>query len=153
MVEVGLCQKMGNFSNHVSVADPWCYLMIALGLSVLVRFSHCLLRSIKINLSPDSEGAYWGHVWQSFRGFPDTNSKNHADYWYTFILGFFELSIYPTLIAASAWTAIGAWFGLKTIAQWKVWSDDRAVFNLFLIGNLINLILAFVVLSPMVRIG
>ncbi len=91
---------------------------------------------------------YFTMVWRSIFGL-----RTPSDYGYTFILGTLELSAYPILIAINAWTVIGAWIGLKALAQWKVWGSDRATFNLFLIGNAINVLIAFFVLTQFVTVG
>lgn len=142
---------MGDLSGQITIERWWCYLGAALFLSLFVRACHSLLRAFKVYHTHVPSISYWGAVWQCFRGYPDLGFKIHADYWYTFILGFAELAFYPVLIKAAAWTAIGAWVGLKSVAQWKVWADDRATFNLFLIGTVGNLILAFA-LAPMVGV-
>ena len=55
-------------------------------------------------------------------------------------------------MSIQAWVVIGAWIGVKTVAQWTVWKDDRAVFNLFLIGNLLVIGASVLFLSPYVTV-
>ncbi|HUC61251.1 MAG TPA: hypothetical protein VMF53_04780 [Alphaproteobacteria bacterium] len=64
------------------------------------------------------------------------------------ILGTIELATFPVLMAVGAWEAIGAYIGLKTIAQWHHWKEDRAPFNRYLVGNALVLILSLLCLEP-----
>jgi hypothetical protein len=96
---------------------------------------------------------FFRETWRKFCGFYDPSGDTQKiDYWYNFILGLFELAAYPILIALEAWPVIGAWISLKTIAQWSVWTSDRTVFNLFLIGNLLVLAVAYFFLRHFVVI-
>lgn len=70
-----------------------------------------------------------------------------TDHWLTFILGLFEISIYPILIATNNWSFIGAWLAFKTVSQWKRWDTDRNSFIRFLIGNILVLLAAYFFLS------
>jgi hypothetical protein len=58
-----------------------------------------------------------------------------SDFWLPTILGSLELVSYPVLLQIGSWTAIGAWIGFKTVAQWNVWIKNRSQFNRYLIGN------------------
>src|SRR3569623_1149187 len=126
---------MEGLSKTWSIDDPAAYLLAVLVLSVLARGLHALLRAIRLSRILEPPPPYWLAVWLSFRGVPPKGSSFPADYWYTFVLGSFEMAAYPVLIATHSWTVIGAWIGLKTVAQWSAWNSDRATFNLFLIGN------------------
>jgi len=42
-----------------------------------------------------------------------------------------------------AWPVIGAWLGFKTVAKWRKWTEGRAEYNLFLIGNALVLFAAY----------
>lgn len=134
------------------LTNPWAYVWLVLLLSLAVRVEHSALRAVKDWFNADRREPFNYYFWQGFRGFPYKNSELRCDYWFTFILGCLEIGIYPILLATSSWTAIGGWIALKTVAQWDVWKKDRATFNLFLIGTLVNLVLAFLVLRPMVVI-
>ena len=80
---------------------------------------------------------------------PDDN-----DYCFPFFLGVLEFAIYPVLMATEYWTFIGAWLGFKGVSQWKRWSDKRSVFNRFLIGNAIFLLISYLLAKKfMVLIG
>jgi hypothetical protein len=75
----------------------------------------------------------------------------HSDHWQSFVIGTLELIAFPSLISCSQTNMIGAWLGLKTLAQWRRWSEDREVFNLFLIGNGFVLIGAYIIAHAMFR--
>lgn len=81
-----------------------------------------------------------------------SKDKTHSDYWHPFILGLFELSAYPVLMATGNWTFIGAWLAFKTLAQWKRWEEKRSAFNRFLIGNLLVLFLSLLWLTRFVAV-
>ena len=53
------------------------------------------------------------------------------------ILGVAETLAYPVLLHQNQLTAIGLWVGLKTAGGWKGWTDSRAEFLRFLIGNIL----------------
>jgi hypothetical protein len=131
------------------VQNPAALIFAALVLSLGIRFVHSLLRAVR--LTHESPGRYWRHVRDGFLGFhPD---PKNADYWYTYLIGAFELVGYAIFIATNTLTPIGAWIGLKTVAQWNLWQEDRARFNLFLIGNLLVIAAAWLVLAPMVSVS
>jgi len=81
-------------------------------------------------------------------------SDVRSDHLSAFVLGLLELAAYPVLIMAGHWEVIGGWITLKTAAQWSVWQKDRGVFNLFLVGTAVNVVVAqaaltrFVALTP-----
>ena len=74
--------------------------------------------------------------------FPGEVEHKRSEYGFVFLLGTLELLVYPILITTGAWLVIGAWISLKSLAQWNVWTTQRAIFNLFLIGNALNVILS-----------
>ena len=70
----------------------------------------------------------------------------------TLPLGIVERGLYTTalLIGAPSWIAV--WLALKVAAQWKRWqSDERASYNVFLIGNAISV--AFGILGAWIALG
>jgi hypothetical protein len=71
----------------------------------------------------------------------------HGDYLTSFMLGGIELIAYPVLFAAALDIYVAAWIAAKTAAQYKHWSEDRFSFTVFLAGNALVLIVAFVVLQ------
>jgi hypothetical protein len=143
---------MEGLSKAWSISHPVFYLLAVLGLSLLARAIHALLRAIRLSNILKPRLRYWRAVWLSIKGVPPRGSPLPADYWYTFVLGSFEMSAYPILIATHSWTVIGAWIGLKTVAQWSTWTSDRSTFNLFLIGNLLVFSLAYFALVRMVKV-
>lgn len=142
---------MEDLAAKWAIDDPWQYLAWVIVGSISIRAFHSVLRALKIAHDMNRWRAFLAAVWWSFRGFQPKDSPVASEYGYAFILGSLELAAYPILMAANAWTAIGAWIGLKTISQWKAWTDDRSTFNLFLIGNVVVLMVALA-LEPMVRI-
>lgn len=136
-----------------AIPHPWQFLVAVLIASLGARIFHAALRAIKLAFDAGWSWCVYGLMFRrSLIGFhPAENGRaTSTDYGYTFILGTIELCAYPILIATGAWTAIGAWIGLKALAQWGVWSEDRSVFNLFLIGNAVNVLISVVLLTRFV---
>jgi hypothetical protein len=89
---------------------------------------------------------------RSFFGFhPNDLKREKSNYGFTAILGLLELYSYPVLMATGSWTVIGAWLGFKTVAQWRAWSDDRVIFNHYLIGNALVVLSSLIFLVPYVE--
>jgi hypothetical protein len=140
-------------SNWALETSAICYWGLVLILTLGIRVILSALSAMKE--AHEARTSYFRIVRKTFRGFqrPDNPEAKsiHVNYWYNSILGGMELSVYPVLMAIGAWEVIGVWVGFKTVAQWHVWQVDRAVFNLFLIGNAINVGTAWWFLLPLVR--
>lgn len=67
------------------------------------------------------------------------------DHWNAFVLGSLELFSYPVLFHSGSPEYVGAWVGLKTLAGWKQWSEDRKHYTVFLIGNAFVLIASYAI--------
>ncbi|MBU0561302.1 MAG: hypothetical protein KKD86_20045, partial [Bacteroidetes bacterium] len=107
-----------------------------------------LLRAIESSSQKDANN-YWACFKHSLIGYDEDSTK--ADYWYPYIIGVFELLIYPFIISSGLWIGVALWLTLKTLPQWGEWKNNRAIFNRFLIGNVIVLILAFVFMTQFVH--
>jgi len=130
--------------------DSWfVFIAYAFLLSIGVRLLSSLLRAIELSSKPNSP-AYFTCCWQSLLGYDSDPYK--ADYWFPFILGFLEFLVYPFLIKAGLWGGIAVWISLKTLPQWEIWKSNRPVFNRFLIGNAIVILLSLVIMSRMVSV-
>lgn len=77
----------------------------------------------------------------------DKKERIRGDYLTAYILGVLELATFPFLFAAGLYEYVGAWIGLKVVAQYKHWTEDRGSFTAFLIGNALVLIFAFTCLQ------
>lgn len=153
---------MDDFSLIWQIKDPLSYGASVVLAALILRILFALIKAIRVpfDTEPEIGGetptavriSYFKAVWQIVRGISPKHSPVGSDYWYTFLIGLFELAVYPVLIACEAWAILGAWMGLKTVAQWGVWANDRSTFNLFLIGNLMVLMAAFFVLLPFVDV-
>jgi hypothetical protein len=141
---------MEKLSSGWDISDPGTYLATVLLCSLGLRIALSLLAAAKF--AHDADARFIAMAWGTFVGFQSKESKVPSNYWYTFILGTFELCAYPVMIVTGAWQAIGAWVGLKTLAQWASWATDRSLFNLFLIGNAAVLAVAFFILTPFVSL-
>ena len=59
------------------------------------------------------------------------------------VLGVLERASITTAVLAGAPSWIGVWLAIKVAAQWNHWQDEnRASFNVFLIGNLLSIFFA-----------
>jgi hypothetical protein len=149
-----------NLAKQFDVGNPVVYVALAASVAFLTRLLLVALRGFSLAhgylLAQTTHSNFWlvyrTMVWRSFRGWHHPPNKEYSDYWYTYLIGLFELIAYPILIRMEAWEVIGAWIGLRVLSQWGIWQVNRAVFNLFLIGTLTNLGFAYFWLSPLVTI-
>lgn len=133
---------MGELGKYCAAIEDWHqvlgYIILAFALSLVVRGSISLHRAWEIShLTGTSFSKAWCcSFWGSFpKPIKDGKQDKHSDYWAPFVLGWIELLAYPIFMALNAWTVIGAWIGLKTLAQWNAWTENRNPFNRYLIGN------------------
>lgn len=141
---------MTNINLNWHVPDPACFIVMVFIWSVGVRIVMSALRAVKITYDLGwSTKKYRTMFFRSFTGFfPRSGEESRqSEYGHVFILGLLELGFYPVLVFTQAWAAIGAWVALKALAQWEVWAKDRSVFNLFLIGNALNVMISVIFLS------
>ena len=145
-------------SMLTNIAIPlFCkYLIFALCLTVVVRLVLVLLRSYRAAMAPgDKQLMFWSICVRMIVGLdPDKSAskeKDTGDYLAPFFVGFLELLSYPVLIAANLPEYVGAWIGLKTIALYFRWKNDRTLFNTFLVGNALIIIFSWY-LSGMIEI-
>jgi len=122
--------------------DPWRYAFLAFSLSLLVRVISCVLKTFEVAVSRPNSLSSWSEFWRNFRGFGSSEPEND-DYLQPFIIGTFELTAFPVLIATNHWALIGAWLGFKTLAQHQRWGSHRAAFNRFLIGTALILLASY----------
>ena len=138
-----------------SIPHPWQFLGAILLAALAARILHSALRAIKLNFDAGGSRGDYGLVFlRCLGGFHRTRegTARATDYGYNFILGMIELGCYPILITIGAWTPIGAWVGLKALAQYGVWANERSVFNLFLIGSAVNVLISLLLLTRFVAV-
>ena len=134
---------MERLAHDWHIPHWFLYIVVGFLLQVVIR---AIMSGISaVMLAHRSEGSsrdvFRGAYYRSFLGFhPDDKENKKSDCLLPFLLGLLELYSYPVLMATGAWTAIGAWLGFKTLAQWKSWGDDRVTFNHYLIGNALVLL-------------
>lgn len=121
------------------------YCLRAITLVLLIRLFLSAIRACE-----RTEGSYPRTVWILFTG--RRYGRLVPDFWQPFILGMIEIFTYPVLLRTDNIHIIGAWIGLKTLAQWREWSKNRAHFNRFLIGNALVVIASVLCLAPMVTL-
>ncbi len=151
--------EISELSVNWHVVEPVRFWTTAILYGLIIRIIMSALQAVKS--AHEEDGQLWTFCrfwWYGFRGYHPRvdihktqgseikKLKNSSNYWFTFVLGLFELSSYSVCIAIKAWPAIGAWFTLKTLSQWDIWKDDRAIFNLFLIGNILVFSVSYFVL-------
>ena len=69
------------------------------------------------------------------------------DYWLPAIIGYFELIVFPLLMAKGWIVGIGAWIAIKTASSWGGWQKTRTAYNRFLLGNILSLSAAYIVMQ------
>jgi hypothetical protein len=126
------------------------YIAYAILFSLIVRIILSIFRSLEITSENNNNNTFFFNFWLRFSGRDKDPEK--ADYWLPFLIGFLELLVFPFLIKSGLWAGIAFWIGLKTAAQWQAWKDKRQVFNRFLLGSTIIIILSFTVMSRYVNI-
>lgn len=132
----------------------WRYLLFAMALSVVIRAILTFFKCYRI-VYEDGGGVrafmrYFvrilcgvGHKDITSETCRDDQEKIRGDYGMSYVLGVLELTAFPFLFSAGLYAYVGAWIGLKVVAQYKIWTKDRGSFTQFLIGNALVLILAF----------
>src|SRR5437773_2627592 len=140
--------------QSVLAIPTWQYIGYALLLSALVRTLLIFFRCFRL-VHENEEGLreFWRYFWRLFLGLshggvaktlkPEEKERVRGDYLTAYALGALELAAFPFLFAAELYAYVGAWIGLKVIAQYKHWTKDRGSFTGFLVGNALVLILAF----------
>jgi hypothetical protein len=123
--------------NSWSITAPWWYILGAVLIALSVRAVLSLLKA-----SEKYRDGFWRCAGTAVMGFGNSD-PTHNDYLFPLYLGIIEAFVYPICIAAGAWEVIGAWIALKTLPQWKLWTDHRPAFNRFLIGNAAVVLSAF----------
>jgi len=108
------------------------YILAAILLSLFVRVCGVLLRAFEVTGKSLVVGGYWRNFWDLFKGY---GAGPNSDYLHPFFVGILEAVIYPVLLASNHPAYVGAWIGLKTLAQASAWTKDRNTYQRFLIGN------------------
>lgn len=119
----------------------FCAFLGSLGIRVVLAILYALELALQGGWSRLKEGFLGGFLGN--RQAQPGNGVEGGDYWTPYLLGVIELIAYPLLIATSEWQIIGAWFTLKTVAQYGHWNRSRSTFNRFLIGNALVVIFAY----------
>ena len=128
-----------------AIQNSLCYAVGVILFAVLVRAVSSTLKAIEFAID-NKLSDFWNALRTAFKG-----CGPYKDYWQPFILGLLELTAFPVLMATDYWSYVGAWLGLKTVAQATRWKDDRSVFNRFLIGTAL-VVLASYLLASMVSV-
>ena len=135
------------------VSHPVCYALLAFGLSIAVRVVLALLKCYELAVA--GSVGFWSSFGRILIGLPASTASSgpeaKGEYLTSLLVGVLEFLIYPVLMAAGAWTYVGAWVAFKTVAQYKHWGESRSMFNRFLVGNALVLLLTFIILTPYVK--
>jgi len=59
-------------------------------------------------------------------------------------LGLLERALYFGAFVLGAYSWIGVWLAIKVAVQWHRWSGERVIYNIFLIGRALSIIMAFI---------
>jgi len=136
-------------NNNLNLGDwginnVFFYFLLVMFLGLCIRLLTILMKIIDRDYKNLKS---WKFFKNSFFGRCGNKLKEKGDRWLTYILGLFELSIYPVLMITENWSFIGAWLAFKAVSQWKKWKKDRNCFIRFLIGNILVLLSAYFVLQ------
>jgi hypothetical protein len=124
------------------------YFGAVLAASLILRVLMCGLRAVDVSVRQRT--SFVRAFAKSFSGVGNAD-PNDDDYWHPFIIGTLELLVFPYLMLTENWNYIGAWLALKTVSQWKSWTERRHVFNRFLIGNLLVIGISYAWLLGLLR--
>jgi hypothetical protein len=102
-------------------------------------------RQQALSLAEKSFGRIW---WDHFWG----RSDWFSDYLTPFFIGLFELTGFPFFVAIGEWKVIGGWLAIKTVVEWKGWTENRSHFQRFLLGNAMVIALS-VLLAQMLTVS
>src|SRR3954452_23237568 len=144
--------------ESVLAIPPWQYVAYAFLLSAVVRALLVFFRAFRVvHESDEGVSEFVRYFWRLFVGLshrgvdkklkPEQKERARGDYLTAYVLGATELTAFPFLFAAELYAYVGAWIGLKVVAQYKHWTEDRGTFTGFLVGNALVLIFAFVCLQ------
>src|SRR5881398_57296 len=126
--------------------DPLSYYVLFAGLlSLAVRVAMALLKVPERKSGKTRLVAFIDNL----KGFG--SNRQVDDYLYPYYLGFLEFLSYPVLMAADLWPFIGVWLAFKTAGQWEHWKKSRHMFNRFLIGNALVIILSLLIMVSFVQ--
>ncbi len=117
--------------------------MLAVIGSLLVRCLLTLFTSFEVKIKEPKTPFF--SIFRSFFVGTGVDGNRSFDHFQTFILGVMELSIYPILLIANKPEYIGGWLALKTLPQWSRWTEERWVYNRFLIGNALIIVYSYFV--------
>jgi hypothetical protein len=134
--------------------DPLSYYVLFAGLlSLAVRVVMALL---KVPERKNGKTRFVSFI-KNLKGFGSNRKVDDYlyeeldDFLYPFYLGFLEFLSYPVLMAADLWPFIGVWLAFKIAGQWEHWKKSRHIFNRFLIGNALVIVLSLLIMVGFVQ--
>lgn len=138
----------------------FCIVLLTLAIKLILSSLSAIKSSHESKNQPEPEDkqriksiSWLGAMYWTVHGAPPRNTGITPNYWFPAIIGSIELSIYPILIALKVYIVVVGWIIFKSLAQWNRWSTDRNVFNLFLIGNLLTIIVSWRLLVGFIEIS
>ncbi len=123
----------------------WKYLLYCAGIVIAIRLFHCTLKAFSMGLGEGCQSNNWGYWKRWSIAFVGFKEPKVADLWQGPLIGFLEIAFYPVLIFTSNLTVIGAWIAIKTGGNLKLWGDQPRAFSRFLILNLINMGISYLI--------
>ena len=129
----------------VATKYPYYLLILIMG-TLIIRSILCLFKALAIKngeIDDKDEKIKWSCKSRRyvFKKSFCSSGKDYKvnDYWLPAIIGFFELIVFPPMMAQSLWKYIGAWIAIKTASSWGGWQKTRTAYNRFLLGNILSL--------------
>jgi len=137
----------------------WITVIIALVFGIVIRLILCYFKALahfkgETNSNPTenekkkrkSKRIYFKESFLS-------NSGKHEidDHWLPYIIGVFELILFPLLYKYQQSEMMGAWLAFKALANWST-KNSRTAYNRFLLGNILALFGSFVIWKCFIKV-
>ena len=148
--------KVFQIKDIFSLIDNYWYWILAGIITLIIRAILTFFKALAINNgeaddAEKEEEKKWKH-----KGFKEIFKHSFLssgkdiridDYWLPAIIGYFELIVFPLLMAKGWIVGIGAWIAIKTASSWGGWQKTRTAYNRFLLGNILSLSAAYIVMQ------
>lgn len=145
MVNSSIIENIINLLKNINLIS---YLLIIAAFALFIRIILSFLKvwGIKQGELDEEDKEYKNNslskiFWDSFLS--NSHILNLNDCCLPFMIGLFELFMYPISMKTEKWSFIAVWLGIKTAANWGKWGKSRITYNRFLFGNILTLVSSF----------
>ncbi len=123
--------------------DLWKYFFVAIVCSLGVRLIITFFTTLESRV--DNANTSFFETYKLFFMGKGVDGNQSFDHFQTLLLGVMEISIFPILLIANKPEYIGGWLALKTLPQWNRWTEKRWIYNRFLLGNALIIVISYFV--------